>query len=65
MIKNTELRIGNLVKEEDSEPYQIVNGWQLDEGMELFPIPLTPDWLLRFGFEYTEGGAYGLGTSTQ
>ncbi|HXU28814.1 MAG TPA: hypothetical protein VN698_16410 [Bacteroidia bacterium] len=51
MIPPTELRIGNLVYEEGDQLTEIINGWQMDEGMELFPVPLTEEILLKCGFE--------------
>jgi hypothetical protein len=44
----TELRIGNWVKTTEGE-IQIHNGWEIDEGNECNPIPLTEEWLERFG----------------
>ena len=46
----TELRIGNWVKTIEGE-IQIQNGWEIDEGNETHPIPLTEEWLERFGFK--------------
>jgi len=59
----TELRIGNWVKTIEGE-IQIQNGWEIDEGNETHPIPLTEEWLERLGFnddgfkqyEFTKGG---------
>lgn len=48
-MKATELMLGNWVQNHYPETYQIENGWQLDEGEELFGIPLTEEWLLKFG----------------
>ena len=45
----TELRIGNWVKTIEGE-IQIQNGWEIDEGNETHPIPLTEEWLERFKF---------------
>jgi hypothetical protein len=42
-IRKEELRIGNTVSNKKGEIYSIENGWQLDEGEELFPIPLTEE----------------------
>jgi hypothetical protein len=58
----TDLRIGNLVNYKTSEGDVLTNviDWQdlkwLSEDEELFnlahsPIPLTEEWLLKFGFE--------------
>jgi len=45
----TELRIGNWVKTIEGE-IQIQNGWEIDEGNETHPIPLTEEWLERFNW---------------
>ncbi len=64
-MKANELRIGNLIEHED--PNEIVEGIHyIDEGKykilignylrnleEIKPIPLTKEWLLKFGFEST------------
>ena len=55
-MKTEELRIGNwVVSNSCSVHFQIENGWQIDEGDELFPIPLTEEWLLKLGAEENEG----------
>lgn len=54
MIEENELRKGNLVYEANETLTEIINGWQIDEGMELFPIPLNADWLLKCGFRLNE-----------
>lgn len=51
MIQANELRIGNWVYEEGEKLTQIVVGWQLDEGMETFGIPITEEWLTSLGFK--------------
>lgn len=52
-LKATEVRIGNWVnfdfKVDGQE--QIEFGWQIDEGYRFHGIPLTEEWLVRFGFE--------------
>ena len=50
-MKATELRIGNWVLSPTEGEIQIENGWQIDEGEEVEPIPLTEEWLVKFGFE--------------
>jgi len=50
-VKATELRIGNWVLSPTEGEIQIENGWQIDEGEEVKPIPLTEEWLVKFGFE--------------
>jgi len=52
-MKAEELRINNWVKDENG-PYQI-KGEHLDEDnfptIQTWEIPLTEEWLLKFGFE--------------
>lgn len=55
-LKATDLRIGNTVKYANGNITAIQQGWELDEGMELYGIPLTEEWLEKFGFERKEGG---------
>ena len=54
MIKANELRIGNIVMETiyDFEPKQIVISREHFSQPEDYyePIPLTEEWLMRFGF---------------
>jgi hypothetical protein len=60
-MKTTELRIGNWVKTWDGKEEQIQHGWEIDEGNETFPIPLTEEWLERFGImqnTWFEDGSY-------
>lgn len=49
MIQTNELRIGNLV-EKDGEIY-VADFITIKMAHNYNPIPLTEDWLLRFGFE--------------
>lgn len=64
-MRSTELRIGNWVEIKDQEvkTYAQVEGignlqqvagqlWSIEE---LVPIPLTEEWLVRFGFEKHSG----------
>ena len=67
-MRSNELRIGNLVKV-DSNPfesvtqifkdgvvtdaYDVVNSFK-----DLEPIPLTEEWLIKFGFEKTSDNMY-------
>jgi len=48
-----DFRIGNYARTKEVNgtvnEFAIENGWQLDEGLELLPIPLTEEWLLKFG----------------
>lgn len=57
-MENTELRIGNWCQTKEEGYCQIINGWQLDEGYELFPIPLTPEMLEKCGFKKETRGNY-------
>jgi hypothetical protein len=50
-LSENELMIGNWVSNDKDAVYQITNGWEMDEGMEVFGISLTEEWLLNFGFE--------------
>ena len=52
-MKPNELRIGNWVETFEGV-IQIQNGWEIDEGNECQPIPLTEEWLEKFGFEYSD-----------
>ena len=50
-----ELRIGNIViNREDYAPFEITEGWEIDNIGLYEPIPLTEEWLLKFGFEMIE-----------
>lgn len=55
MIKGNELRIGNLVFHgEDPKPMQYVPVFEYGKWFEfeqLNPIPLTEEWLPKFGFD--------------
>lgn len=60
-MKANELRIGNWVKlKSKNEYYQIWSGHdieEIDSAPEFFdaiPIPITEEWLKRFGFQYSE-----------
>ena len=44
-MKASEIRIGNWVLSPTEGEIQIENGWQIDEGEEIKPIPLTKKWL--------------------
>lgn len=52
-MDQTKLRIGNLVQDKDGQEQTIQNGWELDEGDELFPVIITEDHLKRMSFCYT------------
>jgi hypothetical protein len=62
-MKAKELRIGNWVNNGEQLDYVIdtssmmdlMNEAQVNEGLTgLKPIPLTEEWLLKFGFEYSD-----------
>ena len=53
-MKAQDLRIGNLVLDNHKNIVEIRNGWEIDEGDYTFPIPLTEEWLVKFGFEYSD-----------
>ena len=59
MIKGTEVRIGNLVHTETGV-VQTIEFIDRDDKDGYFPIPLTEEWLLKFGFKKdTEGYTLG------
>lgn len=49
-LKPHEMRIGNIVQYEDGKITTITSGWELDEGMDVYPIPLTEEWMEKLGF---------------
>jgi len=49
-MKANELRIGNIVKGPNCE-FAISNGSTIDFCKEFTPIPLTKEWLVKFGFK--------------
>ena len=60
-MKANELRIGNWVMGDLKKPYQFelsdFSDWYNEHnshefGNYIYPIPLTEEWLLKFGFEY-------------
>lgn len=50
MIKQEELRIGNLVEEPKGSTHKVERISEIDN-RERYPIPLTEKWLLRLGFK--------------
>ena len=52
-MKANELRIGNWVRERESDNYIQIEQYLLcnEELCHYQPIPLTEEWLLKFGFE--------------
>ena len=50
MIKPEELRIGNLVEEPKGHTHKICN-LSVDSKRDRYGIPLTDEWLVKFGFE--------------
>lgn len=67
-MKANELRIGNLLDLHGQEDYKVIgldpkyitvkhkNHESTDDGSNLLPIPLTEEWLLKFGFEKDDVG---------
>ena len=49
-----ELRIGNLVYEDDNNVVLEIDEWDLTNIGTIKPIPLTEEWLVKFGFGYWE-----------
>ena len=67
-MKVNELRIGNLVKELClTDPYKDITGVDISRmwknpNSELFnPIPLTEEWLIKFGCDNLGEFGYGIG----
>jgi hypothetical protein len=60
MIEARELKIGNWVSFEDHliKQQRIVFLSEKADLSMVEPIPLTEDWLLRFGFDYVRGEEY-------
>jgi hypothetical protein len=56
MVKTQELRIGNWVYalKADSDPVRIGDDYNIYLDRDYSPIPLTEDWILKFGFELYE-----------
>ena len=56
MVKTQELRIGNwvYVLKADSDPVRIGDDYNIYLDRDYSPIPLTEDWILKFGFELYE-----------
>lgn len=56
-MKANELRIGNMVYDEDAhfEIIAIMDGEDIDYAETRRPIPLTEEWLLKLGFEVETG----------
>lgn len=59
-MKAAELRIGNWIQSSSNKEYQINLSWYecckdstegRDIQLDTFPIPLTEEWLIKFGFE--------------
>lgn len=59
-MKATELRIGNWIQDEENTHYQVevedIENLNYYEKYQetMFPIPLTEEWLVKFGFEYSD-----------
>ena len=54
-MKITELRIGNWVRIHTQEYQMTIEDFNFKEDF-IKPIPLTEEWLLKFGFEKTRWG---------
>lgn len=55
-MKENEIRIGNWVKFEHGNGYEEIvqfkfDNWKYFYGTTTTPIPLTEEWLIKFGFE--------------
>lgn len=53
-ITPNELRMGNWIQHSNGEIYQATEYTQLiimRDGKDFMPVPITEDWLLKFGFE--------------
>lgn len=53
-IEPKELRIGNWIQHTNGEIYQSTEYTQLiimRDGKDFMPVPITEQWLLRFGFD--------------
>lgn len=61
-MKANEFRIGNYVfLKSKSKIYQILSGQEIDTGTDsedFDPIPLTEEWLVKFGFKNKEKGNF-------
>ena len=58
-MKENELRINSYYKIGQAETKLDADSlvWYLEGGSDMFkPIPLTEEWLLKFGFELNESG---------
>lgn len=54
-MKKSELIIGNCVYDNDGSLVIIHDGFGIDHAAQFEPIPLTEEWLLKFGFEKNTG----------
>lgn len=59
MISDNELRLGNLIMDKNGRE-TLVRSLPLHFG-RLYPIPITEEWLLKFGFEFFDSGLYRKG----
>jgi hypothetical protein len=59
-MKANELRIGNWVRQRESDTYIQIEQYLLcaEELCHYEPIPITEEWLLKFGFEKTMSWTY-------
>jgi hypothetical protein len=67
MIEINELRIGNIFQDEDKTLCYFAGAWERSDGWvirdsagntykpaQIFPVPLTPDLLKKYGFEFKD-----------
>ena len=57
-----ELRIGNLVYEDDNNVVLEIDEWDLTNIGTIKPIPLTEEWLVKLKMEHNESLTKGNGT---
>ena len=61
-MKASELRIGNSIMQDDD--FVFVTWWRLElmvnNKLEYKPIPLTEEWLFKFGFDKDKNGLFKL-----
>tara|TARA_R110001606_G_scaffold397351_2_gene573579 strand:- start:407 stop:775 length:369 start_codon:yes stop_codon:yes gene_type:complete len=66
-MKTNELKIGNWVKGNapfriEYDDFRLSMMWEKTKGVSRFePIPLTEEWLVKFGFDTNTGGYWQIG----